>query len=634
MTRKFSISKKEQKKQQMIRIIALAVVALLLLSVVAGFVMTVLAAPAESQTSAAETTAAESTSPESENTSPEAESTNATESWSGETESLPAETVAESESGEALESVGESIPAETNPLVVTPVYPPLEEQEDRLTILLPQSESIREELPLAVRLNPLLAFNANEKLLSGLLYRPLSLLKDSLEYSVLETIRFSEDGKELRITLRTEQYWQDGEPISSRDLVFTLLAMLKNGVSHPLRFLLTKLKGATALQMDPVFNPSPESVGNTKPFADTAGIVSLNDREVLLSFDEDMSSFQNYFLSLPLIPAGVWWQSAPLFWGNDKEMNFDPPASGPYRLQQSAAGSENTDDAPADPGLLFLSESGEGFAEAEIAKISVQFAPSANMTEALRSSRADLAVMESLTAEEQALLKEDGYTVDVTDGEDVYTYSVNTEMQENPLLSAKVRLALSMLFPGLNELDPAVASALLPTADRMLAQDKAFLPEELAAVPIPENEEERREAALDLLLEEGFYTVETAQEKLDRLMENKPDMDIRSFPALYLAYSSQDPLLAELSLAYASVLQKAGITLYTFPMQNESISARGEDAQYVHLFLTRNSRWQQDPVWLNRPLFFPATYLVHKRVQHFRPSYPDLFAEAARWTLP
>ncbi len=84
--------------------------------------------------------------------------------------------------------------------------------------------------------NPLLAQNQSEQDLARLLYRSLfhHTAAGEIATDLVDKWEVDRSGKKYQITLKSNLFWQDGKPITSRDVVFTFNSLLDKNLNSPL----------------------------------------------------------------------------------------------------------------------------------------------------------------------------------------------------------------------------------------------------------------------------------------------------------------------------------------------------------------------------------------------------------------
>ncbi|MFR6436843.1 MAG: peptide ABC transporter substrate-binding protein [Peptoniphilaceae bacterium] len=163
-------------------------------------------------------------------------------------------------------------------------------------------------------LNPLLTQNRSYFHLSHLLFDRLFEYEGSgrLVPSLAEHVETSDEGRRVSVTLRKGIYWQDGTPITTKDVAATFLAVKHAPTDSPYSRLFHRTPG----------------IGAGTDLDTVAKAVIFDDRNIDFEFNQ---SYGNYpeLLSFPILPAHIYSEEAML----DAE-NFDVVGSGPFLLKK------------------------------------------------------------------------------------------------------------------------------------------------------------------------------------------------------------------------------------------------------------------------------------------------------------
>lgn len=145
-------------------------------------------------------------------------------------------------------------------------------------------------------MNPLL-LDATEinKYSLGMSYMPLVELDDSLEFvpMLAESVE-TEDNITYTVTIDERAEWSDGEPITSDDLIFTLLRMGAEAIGNPSNSMLYMIEG---------FNEEDGSVADDATEAE--GLVRVDDKTVdivmrsVMPMNTFMNTYARYIFVLP-----------------------------------------------------------------------------------------------------------------------------------------------------------------------------------------------------------------------------------------------------------------------------------------------------------------------------------------------
>ena len=163
-------------------------------------------------------------------------------------------------------------------------------------------------------LNPLLTQNRSYFHLSHLLFDRLFEYEGSgrLVPSLAEHVETSDEGRRVSVTLRKGIYWQDGTPITTKDVAATFLAVKHAPADSPYSSLFHRTPG----------------IGAGTDLDAVAKAVIFDERNIDFEFNQ---SYGNYpeLLSFPILPAHIYSEEAML----DAE-NFDVVGSGPFLLKK------------------------------------------------------------------------------------------------------------------------------------------------------------------------------------------------------------------------------------------------------------------------------------------------------------
>lgn len=160
-------------------------------------------------------------------------------------------------------------------------------------------------------LNPLLTNNNSYYQLSNLLYDRLFAYEGSgrLVPSLVEHVETSDEGKRISLTIKKDIYWEDGTPLTTKDIAETFEAVKKcpDGTTY---------KDATRRIM------------GTSNVEGAARAIVFDDRNIDFEFDK---SYGNYMelLSFPILPAHIYGEEGML-----EKDDFKVVASGPFTLKK------------------------------------------------------------------------------------------------------------------------------------------------------------------------------------------------------------------------------------------------------------------------------------------------------------
>ncbi|MDO5301059.1 MAG: peptide ABC transporter substrate-binding protein [Tissierellia bacterium] len=161
-------------------------------------------------------------------------------------------------------------------------------------------------------LNPLLTTNEDYHQFSQLIYNSLYTHENdgSLKPQLAEHVERSEDGKRLTVTLKEEVYFQDGAPLTAKDVAETFNAMKKLPADSPM---MNKLRHSVGLS-----NPfDPETFAEAKVF---------DERNVDFEFQRPYAGALS-ILTFPILPAHLLSQEEMI-----QAEDFRPLGTGPYQF--------------------------------------------------------------------------------------------------------------------------------------------------------------------------------------------------------------------------------------------------------------------------------------------------------------
>jgi peptide/nickel transport system substrate-binding protein len=156
------------------------------------------------------------------------------------------------------------------------------------------------------RLNPLFDYrNLPDREVNRLLFSSLIHYDDRglPQPDLAESWGTSQDGKIYNFTLRSDVFWHDGEPVTSRDVIFTIGAALSSGASLS---------------------------AELQDFWENIEVKPLNDKNLQFILPEPFSPFLDY-LTFGILPAHLLAELPPEELV-DAEFNLGPVGSGPYKF--------------------------------------------------------------------------------------------------------------------------------------------------------------------------------------------------------------------------------------------------------------------------------------------------------------
>lgn len=163
-------------------------------------------------------------------------------------------------------------------------------------------------------LNPLLTQNRSYFYLSHLLFDRLFEYEGSgrMVPALAEHVETSDEGRRVSVTLRKGIYWQDGTPITTKDVAATFNAVKHAPADSPYNRLFHRTPG----------------IGAGADLDRVAKAVIFDERNIDFEFNQ---SYGNYpeLLSFPILPAHIYSEEAML-----DGVDFDVVGSGPFLLKK------------------------------------------------------------------------------------------------------------------------------------------------------------------------------------------------------------------------------------------------------------------------------------------------------------
>lgn len=160
-------------------------------------------------------------------------------------------------------------------------------------------------------LNPLLTNNNSYYQLSNLLYDRLFAYEGSgrLVPSLVEHVETSDEGKRISLTIKKDIYWEDGTPLTTKDIAETFEAVKK-------------------CPDDTTYKDAMRRIMGTSNVEGAARAIVFDDRNIDFEFDK---SYGNYMelLSFPILPAHIYGEEGML-----EKDDFKVVASGPFTLKK------------------------------------------------------------------------------------------------------------------------------------------------------------------------------------------------------------------------------------------------------------------------------------------------------------
>lgn len=206
-------------------------------------------------------------------------------------------------------------------------------------------------------LNPVLArpFTADTDV-TRLLFRGLLRVDDHLSIvpDLAESLTVSADGKTYTATLKKDQHWSDGQPITANDVRYTYETVADPSYQSPIQSLYKNL-----------------------------AVAAPDNRTVVFTLAEPFEPFRSS-LTLGILPAELWQDQTPQTFSL-AELNVKPVGSGPYKFQ-----SVTKDRSGAIRGLSFVRNKFYNGQAPHIDRVNIKlYADTASALDALQTDAID-----------------------------------------------------------------------------------------------------------------------------------------------------------------------------------------------------------------------------------------------------
>lgn len=174
--------------------------------------------------------------------------------------------------------------------------------------------------------NPILSSISTDIAINKILYPSLMKISPTgqLENYFAEDFILSEDSKTLTYKIKQNAEWQDGEPVTAHDVVFTFTSMANPNLINSQIKNLDKVKGA----MD-YYEGKADSV---------AGIYAEDDYTVVIELDEVAAPSVTEFGTRGIMPKHIWSEIPVEEWEENIEILHNPVGFGPYFMDEFVQG--------------------------------------------------------------------------------------------------------------------------------------------------------------------------------------------------------------------------------------------------------------------------------------------------------
>ena len=176
------------------------------------------------------------------------------------------------------------------------------------------------------KFNPLVSNTQYDGYVNTLIYDSLLKLnsKIELEPSMAEKYEITDEGKKLVFKLKSGIKFHDGNPVTSKDVKFTL-----ESLANP------KYEGDLASYV--------QSISGFKEFhegkaTELKGVVCPDDNTIEINFDTPYSPALINIGTLGILPAHIWGKIDIDKWGENNEAIAKPVGSGPYKFDSFKVG--------------------------------------------------------------------------------------------------------------------------------------------------------------------------------------------------------------------------------------------------------------------------------------------------------
>ncbi|WP_034849065.1 peptide-binding protein [Clostridium hydrogeniformans] len=168
--------------------------------------------------------------------------------------------------------------------------------------------------------NPLISNTTYDGAVNSLVYS--GLLSYDKEYKfkneLAEEYKVSDDELTYTFKLKKDLKWQDGKPLTTKDVEYTFKTLADKKYDGPNKNIVEGIKGVKEY---------------TEGKADKIeGIKVIDDRTIEFSFNEVYSVALGNIGTLGIIPEHVWGSVSPEKWKESSDLLTKPVGSGPYKL--------------------------------------------------------------------------------------------------------------------------------------------------------------------------------------------------------------------------------------------------------------------------------------------------------------
>ena len=172
------------------------------------------------------------------------------------------------------------------------------------------------------KFNPLISNTQYDGYVNSLVYDSLLKLnsKIELEPAMAEKYDISNEGKKVVFTLKSGIKFHDGNPVTSKDVKFTL-----ESLANP------KYKGDLTSYVQSITGFKAFNEGKAK---EISGIKCPDDKTVEINFDTPYSPVLINIGTLGILPAHIWEKAEIDTWEKNNEILSKAVGSGPYKMEE------------------------------------------------------------------------------------------------------------------------------------------------------------------------------------------------------------------------------------------------------------------------------------------------------------
>ena len=176
------------------------------------------------------------------------------------------------------------------------------------------------------KFNPLVSNTQYDGYVNTLIYDSLLKLnsKIELESSMAEKYEITDEGKKLVFKLKSGIKFHDGNPVTSKDVKFTLESLANPKYEGDLSSYVQSITGFKEFHEGKV--------------TELKGVVCPDDNTIEINFDTPYSPALINIGTLGILPAHIWGKIDIDKWGENNEAIAKPVGSGPYKFDSFKVG--------------------------------------------------------------------------------------------------------------------------------------------------------------------------------------------------------------------------------------------------------------------------------------------------------